>query len=173
MKRSIADAARVCWNMTDLAESPPRHRQYEAFFSLVDLLLPSLRKTEWPKDPEFGFVAKEWPGIRGHNGLFRQYRTLAARLRSAARFPKCAQTLWKVLDVSVSHVSCATRWLREVSQTFKARPVPSISLHLSDVAAALALSDRRVGGGGRHFCCGFFQDKVRQPSLPRLRQETQ
>ena len=55
----------------------------------------SLQKTLPPRGPEFGFVSREWPRMRGPNGWVQQYKTLNLRLRAAAKSSWTSRGWWR------------------------------------------------------------------------------
>lgn len=82
--RMALDQADKCWDWEALLWTPPREVHYRAFFALYESLLPTLKHTQWPSDERFAWLVHSWPGLRGKNGAFEQYRALMQRVRKAA-----------------------------------------------------------------------------------------
>ena len=72
----------------------PKELECRAFCDLATLLRPSLRHAMWPSPQDFPHVPRSWSDLRGHNGWFRQYQTLARRIRTAAREPRSDRWGW-------------------------------------------------------------------------------
>ena len=111
MARALA-LMNQCFDFSRLLLEEPTESDFDAFKELARMLLPMLRRTEWPNFPE---VTRGWPRAAtldaGLGALARQYALLMRRVRQAKKVkPRLAATFWKTTGYHVCPV-IVPRWL--------------------------------------------------------------
>jgi len=132
-----------CFDFSRLVREAPTDSDVTAFKQLARMLLPILRRTEWPPYPE---VVRGWPRKdtleAGLEALARQYALLMHRVRAASTArPRLAASWWRTTGYRVTPVA-AREWLLRLTRQRCARFRPGAN----DVANAAALISAFVFG---------------------------